>query len=61
LGTTFEELKKHDNRGSFADIKKMMENDPKLGFAFRKVSEGVKSGAISAEDLMAIKKKVSGK
>lgn len=61
LGSTFDDLKRYDNRESFADLKRMMESDPKLGFAFRKLSEGVKTGAISAEDVMKLQKQAKGK
>lgn len=52
LGVDFDELKRHDNRESFADIKRMMQADPKIGFAFRTAAEQLKEGSISAEDLV---------
>jgi transcriptional regulator with XRE-family HTH domain len=52
LGTTFEYLKKFDNRGPAADIKRMMETDPRLGFAFRTAAERLKSGSLSPNQFL---------
>src|SRR5229473_7842445 len=48
-----EELKQYDTRAPIADLKRLMDSDPKLGFAFRIAVEKVKSGELTAEDLIA--------
>jgi transcriptional regulator with XRE-family HTH domain len=53
LNVTFQELEKYDNRGPIADLKRLMDSDPKLGFAFRTAVEKVKSGELTADDIIA--------
>jgi transcriptional regulator with XRE-family HTH domain len=53
LNVPLEELKKYDNREPIADLKRLMDSDPKLGFAFRTAVEKVKSGELTAEDIIA--------
>jgi transcriptional regulator with XRE-family HTH domain len=48
LNVPVEDLKKYDNRGPIADLKRLMDSDPKLGFAFRTAVEKVKSGELTA-------------
>jgi transcriptional regulator with XRE-family HTH domain len=47
-----EELKQYDTRIPIADLKRLMDSDPKLGFAFRTVVEKVKNGELTAEDII---------
>jgi transcriptional regulator with XRE-family HTH domain len=47
-----DELKQYDARGPIADLKRLMDADPKLGFAFRTVVEKVKNGELTAEDII---------
>jgi hypothetical protein len=49
FGCTTDELKQYDARGPIADLKRLMDSDPKLGFAFRTVVEKVKNGELTAE------------
>jgi transcriptional regulator with XRE-family HTH domain len=37
LKTTFEDLKKHDTRPALEEMKRRAMQDPKLGFAFRRI------------------------
>jgi transcriptional regulator with XRE-family HTH domain len=53
LNVSLEDLEQYDNRGPIADLKRLMDSDPKLGFAFRTAVEKVKSGELSAEELIA--------
>jgi transcriptional regulator with XRE-family HTH domain len=53
LNVTLEYLKKYDNREPIADLKRLMDSNPKLGFAFRTAVEKVKSGELTAEELIA--------
>ena len=53
LKVPLEELKKYDNREPIAELKRLMDSDPKLGFAFRTAVEKVKSGELTAEDIIA--------
>jgi transcriptional regulator with XRE-family HTH domain len=53
LNVPLEDLKKYDNREPIADLKRLMDSNPKLGFAFRTVVEKVKSGELTAEDIIA--------
>jgi transcriptional regulator with XRE-family HTH domain len=53
LNVSLVELKQYDNRGPIADLKRLMDLDPKLGFAFRTAVEKVKSGELTADELIA--------
>lgn len=53
LNVSLEDLKQYDNRVPIADLKRLMDSDPKLGFAFRTAVEKVKSGELTAEELIA--------
>src|ERR1700675_1697513 len=44
------ELKQYDTRVPIADLKRLMDSDPKLGFAFRIAVEKVKKGEMTAGD-----------
>jgi transcriptional regulator with XRE-family HTH domain len=52
LNVPLEDLKQYDNRAPIADLKRLMDSDPKLGLAFRTAVEKVKSGELTAEDLI---------
>ena len=47
-----DELKQYDTRAPIAGLKRLMDSDPKLGFAFRTVVEKVKNGELTAEDII---------
>jgi transcriptional regulator with XRE-family HTH domain len=53
LNVSLQELKQYDNREPIADLKRLMDSNPKLGFAFRTAVEKVKSGELTAEDIIA--------
>ena len=53
LNVPLEDLKQYDNRGPIADLKRLMDSDPKLGVAFRTAVEKLKSGELTPEDLIA--------
>jgi transcriptional regulator with XRE-family HTH domain len=53
LNVSLAELKKYDNREPIADLKRLMDSDPKLGFAFRTAVEKLKSGELTADDIIA--------
>src|SRR5690242_7688956 len=50
LKTSVDDLKQHDHRDSVADIKKLIESNPSLGFAFRTAVEELKQGKITPEE-----------
>lgn len=50
LGTTFEELKEHDTRPALDEIRRRAMQDPKLGFAFRRILDE----DISPEELLKL-------
>jgi transcriptional regulator with XRE-family HTH domain len=52
-----EELKKLDDRVTFSDLKRLIEKDPKLGFAFRTAVDEVHQGKSTIEELT---RKLSG-
>ena len=52
LDVSPDELKQYDTRGPIADLKRLMDSDPKLGFAFRTIVEKVKNGELTAEDII---------
>ena len=39
-------------RAPIADLKRLMDSNPKLGFAFRTVVEKVKNGELTSEDII---------
>jgi hypothetical protein len=53
LNASLEDLKQYDNRKPIADPKRLINSNPKLGFAFRTAVQKVKSGELTAEDLIA--------
>jgi transcriptional regulator with XRE-family HTH domain len=53
LDVSPDELKQYDTRGPIADLKRLVDSDPKLGFAFRTVVEKIKNGELTAEDIIA--------
>jgi transcriptional regulator with XRE-family HTH domain len=53
LNVPLEDLKKYDNRAPIADLKRLIDSDPKLGVAFRTAVEKLKSGELTAEDIIA--------
>ena len=53
LNVSLEDLKQYDNRELIADLKRLMDSNPKLGFAFRTAVEKVKSGELTAGDIIA--------
>ena len=53
LNVSLEDLKQYDNREPIADLKRLMDSNPKLGFAFRTAMEKVKSGELTADELIA--------
>jgi transcriptional regulator with XRE-family HTH domain len=58
LGVSFEELNKLDDRLPLEELRRAMRQDPALGFALRKVTEG----KVSSDELLklAAKKRPSG-
>lgn len=50
LKTTFDELKEYDNRPAVEKIKRRMLQDPKMGFAFRRLLDE----NISSEELLKL-------
>ena len=52
LNVSLEDLKQYDNREPIADLKRLIDSDPKLGFAFRTAVEKIKSGELTAEDII---------
>ena len=53
LDVSLEDLKQYDNREPIADLRRLMDSNPKLGFAFRTAMEKVKSGELTADELIA--------
>ena len=53
LNVPLQDLRQYDNREPIADLKRLMDSNPKLGFAFRTAVEKVKSGELTAEDIIA--------
>jgi transcriptional regulator with XRE-family HTH domain len=51
LKVSVEELKRHDIRESVADLKRLVERNPTLGFAFRTAVDDFKKGKLTAEEL----------
>lgn len=62
LKTTLDDLKQYDVRPAYIDIRKMMESNPRLGFAFRTVAEQIKKGDITPDEVIKnLSRKSSGK
>ena len=53
LDVSLEDLKQYDNLEPIADLRRLMDSNPKLGFAFRTAMEKVKSGELTADELIA--------
>ena len=53
LKVSVEDLKQYDHRDSVAELKRIVENNPKLGFAFRTAVEEMKEGKLTPEQLAA--------
>ena len=51
LRVTFDELKKYDHRESVSDLKRLIESNPRLGFAFRTAVDQYKEGKITVDQL----------
>ncbi len=51
LSVPLEELRQYDSRQPVADLKRMIESNPGLGFAFRTVVEDMKDGKLTPEAL----------
>ena len=51
LGISADELRKYDSRQPLAELKRMIESNPGLGFAFRTVVEDMKDGKLTPEGL----------
>jgi transcriptional regulator with XRE-family HTH domain len=58
LKVPVEEFKTHDHRDSVADLKRLIEANPGLGYAFRTAVDELKEGKITTEDL---EQRVKGK
>src|SRR5262249_19029586 len=56
LNVSLEDLKQYDNREPMADLKRLMDSNPKLGFAFRTAVEKVKSGELTNDESCADRK-----
>ena|SRR2546426_5638137 len=50
LKISVEELGKYDHRDSVADLKRLIQSNPGLGFAFRTAVDELKQGKITAEE-----------
>jgi transcriptional regulator with XRE-family HTH domain len=59
LKVPLEQLKQHDHREAVADMKKLIDGNPALGFAFRSAVENVKGGKITAAQLAAALKRTN--
>ena len=51
FNVSVDELQKYDSRQPVAELKRMVENNPGLGFAFRTVVENIKDGKMTPESL----------
>ncbi len=52
LNTSLDDLKKYDTRESIGSLKRLIEDDPSWGFAFRTMAEKANQGKISPEELL---------
>jgi transcriptional regulator with XRE-family HTH domain len=52
LGVAIEELAKLDARSPLADLKRMAQEDPSWGMAFRKVVEQEKKGKLTPDEMI---------
>jgi transcriptional regulator with XRE-family HTH domain len=53
LNEPVQDLKQYDTREVIADLKRLMNSSPNLALAFRMVVANVKSGDLTAEDIVA--------
>lgn len=52
FGVSVAEFDERDSRDTLADIKRLIQANPQAGLAFRTASQRMKSGELSAEQLM---------
>jgi transcriptional regulator with XRE-family HTH domain len=52
LKVSVDELKQYDHRDSVSDLKRLIESNPSIGFAFRTAVDDLKKGKLSAEDFV---------
>src|SRR5260370_34949476 len=52
LNVSLEDLKQYDNREPIVDLKRLMDSDPNMGFAFRTAVEKVQTEYLAAEDFI---------
>lgn len=52
LGVSVAEFDKRDNRDTLTDIKRLIQSNPQAGLAFRTATQKMKSGELSAEQLL---------
>src|ERR1051325_103221 len=52
VSISLENLKQYDTREPMAELKKMMDSNPKLGFAFRTVVEQIREGSLTPEQMV---------
>ncbi|MEP6668568.1 MAG: helix-turn-helix domain-containing protein [Chthoniobacter sp.] len=57
LGVSVEKLKNHDHRESVNELKRVIEDNPMLGFAFRAVVGELKRGTLSPDELAKMLKR----
>ncbi len=57
LRIPIDDLKQYDVREPIADFRRLLDTNPKLGFAFRTVVDGFKSGELTADDLIKMRDK----
>lgn len=60
LRVRLETLKEHDTRTAIADLKRMADTTPSLGFAFRAMVDQVNEGKLTPADLAAQLQKLYG-
>jgi transcriptional regulator with XRE-family HTH domain len=59
LRASAHDLKKHDHRSAFADLKRLAEGSPSLGAAVRSLVDQIQSGDLTAAELAAKLRRVS--
>ena len=59
LRASAEDLKKHDHRSAFAELKRLAEGSPSLGAAVRALVEEVQTGKVTPDELAAKLRRVN--
>jgi len=60
LGVSLADLKEHDTREAISELKRIADNVPSLGFAFRSMVDQVNAGTLTPDEIAAKLREIYG-